>query len=91
MQGIFPPQAKDASYIHGVARNSDDTLLATADEEGLVSIFRWPCLERSRARTYCLHSPSVARVDFASDDSKLFSVGGFDQTFAQWKVSKAGN
>lgn len=42
VQGIFPPCA-DGSDINSVDRAPDGTVLATADDFGMVKLFKYPC------------------------------------------------
>lgn len=85
VQGVFP-SGTDGSHINGVHRSPDDTILATGDDWGLVNIFRWPCLNGAACKSYRGHSEHVTRVQFTADGSRLFSLGGYDQTVMQWKV-----
>jgi len=60
-------------------------LLATGDDYGLVNLFRDPVRKGHVPRSYRGHSEHVVRVMFSSDDSKIWSVGGYDQTLMQWQ------
>lgn len=82
-QGIYP-SGTDGTHVNSVTGSADGQLLATGDDYGLVNLFRDPCI-KGVPRCYRGHSEHVVRVKFNSDDSYLFSVGGYDQTVMQWK------
>ena len=84
VEGIFPPNT-DGSHINHVDFSKDGTLIATGDDYGLVNVFRNPCRKGHKPISLRGHSEHVVRVGFNSDDSYLFSVGGYDQTLMQWK------
>ncbi len=84
VDGIFPPGC-DGTHINHVAFSSDRTLIATGDDYGLVNIFRNPACKGHKPISLRGHSEHVVRVGFNSDDSYLFSIGGYDQTLMQWK------
>jgi hypothetical protein len=44
VKGIWPPGA-DGSDINSTDRHTDDSVLATADDFGLVKIFNAPCVK----------------------------------------------
>jgi microtubule-associated protein-like 5 len=45
VQGIWPP-GSDMSDINSVDRHCGNKLLATADDFGLVKLFRFPCISK---------------------------------------------
>merc|ERR1712156_810122 len=65
--------------------SGDRQLLATGDDFGLVNLFRDPCRNGGLPRSLRGHSEHVVRVKFGAGDSKLFSIGGYDQTLMQWQ------
>ena len=81
-QGIYP-SGTDGTHINSVCGSADRQLMATGDDYGLVNLFRDPVI-KGKPRCYRGHSEHVVRVAFNSDDSKLFSIGGYDQTMMQW-------
>jgi WD40 repeat protein len=83
-EGIYP-SGTDGTHINGVAGSADGQLLATGDDYGLVCLFRDPCRQGGKPRSYRGHSEHVVRVMFGGGDARLFSVGGYDQTLMQWK------
>lgn len=84
VEGIFP-KGTDGTHVNGVAGSCDGSMIATGDDFGLVNIFRNPCRFGSHPRSYRGHSEHVVRVQFAEGDSRMYSVGGYDQTLMQWK------
>ena len=83
-QGIYP-KGTDGTHINSVAGSGDRQLLATGDDFGLVNLFRDPCRNGGLPRSLRGHSEHVVRVKFGAGDSKLFSIGGYDQTLMQWQ------
>lgn len=79
VEGIYP-SGEDGSHINGVDATKDMKLLATADDFGLVNIYRYPCVSlKHKARSYCGHSEHVVRSIFSQDGQKLFTIGGYDK------------
>lgn len=81
--GIFP-RGVDGTHINSVCGSADGMLLATGDDYGLVNLFNDPVRKGHMPRSFRGHSEHVVRVMFANDDSKLWSIGGYDQTLMQW-------
>ncbi len=88
VQGIYPPGC-DGTHINGVDFSTDDTIVATGDDYGLVNIFRNPVMEEHEARSLRGHSEHVVRVKFVEDNEYLITIGGYDQTVIQWKRREA--
>lgn len=84
VDGIFP-SGTDGTHINGVDFSSDNSLIATGDDYGLVNIFRNPCRMGHKPISLRGHSEHVVRVKFHHQDHYLFSVGGYDQTLMQFK------
>jgi WD40 repeat protein len=82
-EGIYP-SGTDGTHINSVCGSADKQLLATGDDYGLVNLFRDPCRKGGLPRSLRGHSEHVVRVKFSADDSRLFSIGGYDQTLMQW-------
>ena len=79
VEGIYP-SGEDGSHINAVNTSSDKHLLATADDFGLLNVYRYPCLNlKHKARSYCGHSEHVVRTVFNPDASRIFTVGGYDK------------
>jgi len=85
VEGIYP-SGEDGTHINHVDFSSDGKLIATADDFGLVNIYRNPCCNlKHKAKSYCGHSEHVVRVIFSKDCQKLFSIGGYDKSVIQWR------
>ena len=79
VQGIFPPGC-DGSHINSVCMSSDQKLIASGDDYGLVCLYRNPLLEGNDSGKYRGHSEFVTHVAFSDDCKYLWSTGGQDQT-----------
>lgn len=92
VQGIWPP-GFDGSDINSVDRSHDAIsdgyeLLASADDKGMVKVFRFPSIvENSESVVGVGHSSHVTKVKFNFDDTYLLSTGGNDTSVMQWKVN----
>mmetsp|Transcript_34585 Transcript_34585/g.25729 ORF Transcript_34585/g.25729 Transcript_34585/m.25729 type:complete len:160 (-) Transcript_34585:927-1406(-) len=79
VQGIFPPCA-DGSDINACDRSPDGSVLATADDFGMVKLFRYPCpVETAAFNQYLGHSSHVTNVRFLPGCEYLISTGGEDK------------
>jgi microtubule-associated protein-like 6 len=79
VQGIFPPCA-DGSDINACDRAPERTVLATADDFGMVKLFRYPCpIEKASFHQYLGHSSHVTNVRFIKNSNYLISTGGEDK------------
>jgi len=93
-QGIFNNRA-DGKGIYSVDRSGDGTLLATADEFGMVNLLRYPCVQaqargKPNRREFSGHSSSALACRWVRGESheeveSLLSVGGLDLTLFQWR------
>lgn len=84
VDGIFP-SGTDGTHINGVNGSNDGSLIVTADDFGLVNVFRDPCRNGSKPFSVRGHSEHVVRAAFSNNDNYIFSIGGYDQTLMQWK------
>jgi len=79
VQGIFPPCA-DGSDINACDRSPDQKVVATADDFGMVKLFRFPCpVEKAAFNQYNGHSSHVTNVRFIPGSPHLVSTGGEDK------------
>mmetsp|Transcript_9925 Transcript_9925/g.14948 ORF Transcript_9925/g.14948 Transcript_9925/m.14948 type:complete len:2471 (-) Transcript_9925:176-7588(-) len=86
VQGIWQEGA-DGSDINAVDRSPTGTMVATADDSGLVKLFRYPCVEDgAKYLDYTGHSSHVTNVRWASSDY-IVSAGGNDKCLFVWRVS----
>ena len=78
VEGIFPP-GTDGSHINIVEMSKEQTLIATGDDYGLVNVYRSPCAEGHKARSYRGHSEHVTNVKIYGDEKDtMLSIGGQD-------------
>mmetsp|Transcript_8381 Transcript_8381/g.28139 ORF Transcript_8381/g.28139 Transcript_8381/m.28139 type:complete len:892 (-) Transcript_8381:144-2819(-) len=62
-------------------------LLATAEAQGTIRLFRYPAISKSAVhRAYSGHSSGIQGVQFTKDGRYLLSTGGYDVCLFQWKV-----
>ena len=86
VQGIWAEGA-DGSDINSVDRSLANSLLATADDSGLVKLFRYPCIDDgSKYNAYPGHSSHVTNVRWSTGEN-LLSVGGNDKCLFIWKLT----
>ena len=89
VMGIWPSDS-DGTDVNAVARDSAGTLVATADDAGLVKLFNYPCVVADAPhRAYLGHSAHVTAVRFSADGAWLASAGGSDRTVMQFRVAPA--
>lgn len=85
VEGIRP-LSEDGSHINGVSVSADKSLIASADDFGLLNVFRYPALSaKHKARSYAGHSEHVVRAIFTPEADRIFTIGGYDKTVIQWK------
>jgi WD40 repeat protein len=70
--------------------SSDQKLIASGDDYGLVCLYRNPLLEGNDSGKYRGHSEHVTHVAFSDDRKYLWSTGGQDQTTIQWRIKGKG-
>ncbi len=77
--GIFPT-GTDGTHVNSVEESKDHKLIATGDDFGLVNVYRNPCRENHKARSYRGHSEHVTNLKFHGFGEHLISTGGQDKT-----------
>lgn len=82
--GIFPA-GTDGTHINDVDFSSDDQLIVTGDDYGLVNVWRNPARKGATPISLRGHSEHVVRTRFASGCDYIISIGGYDKTIMQWK------
>lgn len=85
VQGVFGP-SQDGSDVNAVDADPKRTVLSTADDYGMVNLYRYPCLEKAEKKVFGGHSSHVTNVRFTCDGQYLISTGGNDKAVIQWKV-----
>ena len=89
MQGIWP--GSSFKGVNAVAASHGSGVIATAEESGLVKLFRYPCTEaRAQAMECRAHSSHVTRVAFSANDQFVVTVGGHDKTVCIWETDLSG-
>ena len=61
VDGIYPSGC-DGTHINGTSRSPDAKLIVTADDWGMVNLFRNPCRMGGKAKSYRGHSEHVVRA-----------------------------
>ena len=99
VQGIWPPCA-DGTDVNAVDRSPgpNHSVVATADDFGMVKLFRYPCLEKgSPCIEYRGHSSHVTNIRFGLPESAqvggapsypVLSCGGNDRCVFQWQYEE---
>ena len=93
LRGIWPEDA-DGTDINACATTHHTTpkqgLLATADDNGRVKLFRYPAVvPRAQHRSYGGHSSHVTNLAFTHGDDWMLSTGGDDRAVFQWQVTSS--
>ena len=83
VDGIFPG-ATDGTHVNGVNISDDQTLVVTADDFGLVNVYRNPARKGHTPKSYRAHSEHVVRAKFVDGTDKIVSIGGYDKTVMVW-------
>ncbi|GLE10516.1 hypothetical protein PINS_up022661 [Pythium insidiosum] len=85
VQGIWGPGA-DGSDVNAVCRSADGLVVATGDDDGLVKLFRYPCVVKAAVhKAFVGHASHVTNCVFSRHDSVLLTAGGLDNTVCQFK------
>ena len=85
VQGVWPKHS-DGTDVNSCARTRDGRAVATANEDGIVRFFRYPCdVGRGDHRTYVGHSIHVTKCCCSYNDEFLITIGGEDRTILQWR------
>jgi len=88
VQGIWPAQ-KDGTECTAAEcnlfRGSDGTIVASGDNYGRISLWRYPCTSSFAAfKRYRVTSNMITRLRFCAGDSALISISGPDKMICQW-------
>jgi echinoderm microtubule-associated protein-like 6 len=75
--------------INSVDRNAAGTLVASADDCGLVKLFNFPCVVHDAPHRACIgHAAHVTCVRFSANGTHLVSTGGADRSVFQFSVKQ---
>jgi WD40 repeat protein len=84
VDGIFPGST-DGTHVNYVDFSDDMSVLLTADDFGLVNIYRNPARKGHTPRSYRAHSEHVVRAKFTAGGERIISIGGYDKTIMMWQ------
>ncbi|KAB0375028.1 hypothetical protein FD755_013520, partial [Muntiacus reevesi] len=85
VNGIWPKYS-DVNDINSVDGNYIGQVLVTADDYGIIKLFRYPCLRKgAKFKKYIGHSAHVTNVRWSHDYQWVISIGGADHSVFQWK------
>lgn len=95
VQGIWP-HGSQLDDVNAVARSPSGTLLATAEESGVIKVFQFPCVgggldkeglltKRPDSERGIGHSRRAAQVQWLGSD-RLISAGAEDLACFEWRV-----
>ncbi|EHB11852.1 Echinoderm microtubule-associated protein-like 5, partial [Heterocephalus glaber] len=85
VNGIWPKYS-DINDINSVDGNYIGQVLVTADDYGIIKLFRYPCLRKgAKFKKYFGHSAHVTNVRWSHDFQWVISIGGADHSVFQWK------
>lgn len=88
VSGIYPFGASGGD-INAVDRSADGKVLATADDFGLVKLFKFPAIGTGHQKYYG-HSSQVTNIKFSkggSNSQYIVTTGGEDKSILQWKYT----
>uniref|UniRef100_A0A8C7YJ93 EMAP like 5 n=1 Tax=Oryzias sinensis TaxID=183150 RepID=A0A8C7YJ93_9TELE len=85
VNGIWPKYS-DINDINSVDGNFSNQVLVTADDYGLVKLFRYPCIKKgAKFRKYLGHSAHITNARWSHDYQWVITIGGADHSVFQWK------
>ena len=86
--GIWPKDNKP-TQITSCCRSPNSQLFVTADDRGVLKLFRYPCAVANAPFSPAHgHSPHISCVRFSPDSNRVVSVSGPDGCVIQWVVSE---
>ncbi|XP_029927079.1 echinoderm microtubule-associated protein-like 6 isoform X2 [Myripristis murdjan] len=90
VSGIWPKYS-ELSEVNAVAANHAAAVLVTGDDQGLVKLYRFPCLRKgSKFKKYIGHSAHVTNVRWSHDLQWVLTTGGADHALFQWRFLPEG-
>uniref|UniRef100_A0AAY4A246 Echinoderm microtubule-associated protein-like 5 n=1 Tax=Denticeps clupeoides TaxID=299321 RepID=A0AAY4A246_9TELE len=85
VNGIWPKYT-DINDINSVDANFSNQVLVTADDYGLVKLFRYPCVRKgAKFKKYLGHSAHITNARWSHDYQWVITIGGADHSVFQWK------
>ena len=85
VDGIYP-SGTDGTHVNGVDMSASEEMIITADDWGLVNIYRNPARDGAKCISLRGHSEHVVRAKFEKRDKYIVSVGGQDKSVMIWKA-----
>ena len=86
VQGIWEEKAGGEQNVLSVARSGNGQIVATGDDNNMISLFRYPALKGGNCKAFGGHMSPVVSLSFTADDTKMLSSGGTDACVFQWSV-----
>lgn len=84
-QGVWPGGHNQGTCA--VARSHNSNLIASAEDSGIVKLFRYPSMVKKAAFRHVRgHSSIVNHMAFSADDKFLVTVSGQDRAVMVWAV-----
>jgi len=77
----------DKDEVNSINISEDKQLIVVGANDGVINIYKYPCLEGGKAKRLYGHTEHVNRVKFGLNGKYIFSIGGYDKTLMQWKLA----
>ncbi|KAM3606890.1 uncharacterized protein V6R79_025142 [Siganus canaliculatus] len=85
VSGIWPKYS-NLTEVNAVDANHAAAVLVTGDDQGLVKLYRFPCLRKgAKFKKYLGHSAHVTNVRWSHDLQLVLTTGGADHALFQWR------
>ncbi|XP_070178854.1 echinoderm microtubule-associated protein-like 2 [Littorina saxatilis] len=84
--GVWRSKQAETARVNAMDVSPQHTLVAMGTNQGLLSLYRFPCTkDKVFSHTYSAHQ-TVQAVRFTPSGHCLFTVGGHDSALFQWKL-----
>ena len=87
VEGLYQ-KGWDGTDLNDATLTSDNKLIITGDDYGIVRLHNYPAIDPSACAEYTGHAEFVVGVELLRDDSQLITCGGNDMAIFQWLVKK---
>jgi WD40 repeat protein len=87
VQGLYQ-DGFDGTDLNDATVTSDNKLIVTGDDFGIVRIHNYPAIDPSACFEYTGHAEFVVGVEMLRSDKQLISCGGADMAIFQWEIIK---
>ena len=78
---------EEPAFITCVNRSNEQKYVVVGNEWGLLELYRYPNGPGSQGKIYRAHSLEVVNLLWTAQDRGLLSLGGFDLSILQWRVT----